>query len=90
VKPVLCLRHEEPDHLGTAAEVFDGAGIEYRYVDLWRGVTPPDPREAAGVVVLGGVMNVDQVEDYPFLRNERGWMRRAVGDSSWPGPSALP
>jgi GMP synthase (glutamine-hydrolysing) len=78
VKPLLCLRHEEPDHLGTAAEVFAASGIDVRYADLWRGARLPDPGEVAGVVVLGGVMNVDQTTDYPFLLPERDFLQAAV------------
>jgi GMP synthase-like glutamine amidotransferase len=78
VKPLLCLRHEEPDHLGTAAQVFAASGIEVSYMDLWSGARLPDPREVAGVVVLGGVMNVDEVDAHPFLLPERDFLHTAV------------
>lgn len=78
MKPLVCVRHEEPDHLGTAADVLDARGIPIRYVDAWRGSSLPDPDDAGGIVVLGGVMNVDQVEEFPFLLQERRWLRRAV------------
>jgi GMP synthase (glutamine-hydrolysing) len=78
VKPLLCLRHEEPDHLGTGAEVFVASGIDVRYADLWRGARLPDPGEVAGVVVLGGVMNVDQTDAHPFLLPEGGFLERAL------------
>jgi GMP synthase (glutamine-hydrolysing) len=78
VKPLLCLRHEEPDHLGTAEEVFAASGPDVTYVDLWTGAGLPDPREVAGVVALGGVMNVDQTDAHPFLIPERDFLERAV------------
>jgi GMP synthase (glutamine-hydrolysing) len=78
VKPLLCLRHEEPDHLGTAEEVFAASDLDVTYVDLWRGAGLPDPRETAGVVVLGGVMNVDQTDDHPFLLPERDFLEGAL------------
>jgi GMP synthase (glutamine-hydrolysing) len=78
VKPLLCLRHEGPDHLGTAAQVFAASDIDVSYADLWSDARLPDPHEAAGVVVLGGVMNVDQTDAHPFLLPERDFLRSAV------------
>jgi GMP synthase (glutamine-hydrolysing) len=78
VRPLVCIRHEEPDHLGTAAEIFEARAIPHRYVDLWRGATLPDPSEPAGIVLLGGEMNVDETEAYPFLAQEKAWVREAV------------
>lgn len=78
MKPLLCLRHEEPDHLGTATQVFAASDIDVAYVDLWRGAGLADPREVAGVVVLGGVMNVDQIDAHPFLLTELDFLLRAV------------
>lgn len=78
MKPLLCLRHEEPDHLGTAEQAFAASDIDIAYMDLWRGADFPDTGEIAGVVVLGGVMNVDQTDAYPFLLPERGFLQAAV------------
>jgi GMP synthase (glutamine-hydrolysing) len=58
--------------------VFAASGIEVRYADLWKGARLPDPGEVAGVVVLGGVMNVDQTAAYPFLLPERDFLQAAV------------
>jgi GMP synthase (glutamine-hydrolysing) len=78
VKPLLCLRHEEPDHLGTAAVEFARHGIQVRYLDLWKDAALPGPGEVAGVVALGGVMNVDQTPEHPFLAPERDFIRAVV------------
>jgi GMP synthase-like glutamine amidotransferase len=37
-----------------------------------------DLDEAAGLVVLGGPMNVDEGDLYPFLRSELTWIREAI------------
>jgi GMP synthase (glutamine-hydrolysing) len=71
-KPVACLRHEEPDDLGVGRGV-----LPVEYVDLWRE-DPPAIDDVAGLVVLGGEMNADQVEDYPFLAAERELLGRAL------------
>ncbi|MGH2663281.1 MAG: type 1 glutamine amidotransferase [Actinomycetota bacterium] len=73
-KPVACLRHEEPDDLGVGRDA-----LPIEYVDLWRE-DPPALGDIAGLIVLGGEMNADQVEDYPFLAPERELLRRAVKD----------
>jgi GMP synthase (glutamine-hydrolysing) len=78
VKPLLCLRHEAPDHLGTAAEIFDERGIPIRYFDLWKDPTLPEPSEGSGVVVLGGVMNVHQTDEHTFLSAEPSFIAEAV------------
>jgi GMP synthase (glutamine-hydrolysing) len=78
VKPLLCLRHEEPDHLGTGGEEFARHGIDVGYLDLWKDAAFPDPSEVSGVVALGGVMNVDQTFEHPFLAPERDFIRAVV------------
>ena len=35
-----------------------------------------------GLIVLGGPMNVDQTEKYPFLDAEIGWIRQALADQT--------
>ncbi len=71
-KPVACLRHEQPDDLGVGRDV-----LPVEYVDLWRE-DPPALDDVAGLIVLGGEMNADQVEAYPFLAGERELLGRAV------------
>jgi GMP synthase (glutamine-hydrolysing) len=78
VKPLACLRHEEPDDLGIAGEAFAAAGVPVTYVDLWREA-PPSLSELSGLVILGGDMNVDDTARYPFLSAERDLLAEAVG-----------
>lgn len=58
--------------------VLDDAGVEWRYVDLWRGDAVPDISEAGGLVVLGGSMNADEDDAFPWLGDVRELMRQAV------------
>ena len=39
----------------------------------------PAPEEVAGAVVMGGPMNVDEVDRFPGLAAEREWIAAAVG-----------
>jgi GMP synthase (glutamine-hydrolysing) len=47
---------------------------------LWplEGEPLPDRAEVAGAVVMGGPMNVDDVEPYPGLALEREWLAEAI------------
>jgi GMP synthase (glutamine-hydrolysing) len=77
---VLVLRHVAREPLGTIETAFAQAAVEWSYVDLF-GVVPQhlDLEKAAGLVVLGGPMNVNQTDAYPWLASEVGWIRHALG-----------
>lgn len=79
MKPVLAFRHVAREPLGTIDGVLRRAGLPFKYVDLFD--RPPrdfDPDQVAGLVVLGGPMNVDEVDRYPFLKNEIQWIQRCI------------
>jgi GMP synthase (glutamine-hydrolysing) len=79
VKPILALQHVPHETLGTVEAALTGAGFQCRYVDLSRKVPQRlELHQAAGLVVLGGPMNVDQTDQYPFLEPEVAWIREAV------------
>jgi GMP synthase (glutamine-hydrolysing) len=46
-------------------------------VEVWREPIP-DIRRYDGLIVLGGGPNVDQEKEYPFLRDEKRAIRRAI------------
>ena len=76
---VLILRHAAHESGGTIETALGAAGLAYRYVDLYREIPPRLPLDqAAGLVILGGPMNVDEVQRYPFLGHEVPWIREAV------------
>jgi GMP synthase (glutamine-hydrolysing) len=77
--PLLVLRHAPEVPLGSVAGVLAEAGLPFRYVDLFETVPERLPLEdAAGLIVLGGAMNANDVAEYPFLDTELGWIRAAV------------
>jgi GMP synthase (glutamine-hydrolysing) len=51
--------------------------VPVEYVDLWRH-DPPPFTDVSGLVVLGGDMNADDVERFPFLASERQLLAQAV------------
>jgi GMP synthase (glutamine-hydrolysing) len=64
---------------GTLENALTIAGLEVHYVDLFRQVPERLPLdEAAGLVVLGGPMNADEVDRYPFLKLDVQWIQQAI------------
>ncbi len=79
VNTVFWLQHVPHETLGTIEPVLVAAGLQPRAVELFRELPEKLPwDEAAGLIVMGGPMNVDQIEEFPFLAAERTWIRQAV------------
>lgn len=79
MKPVLCIRNDRDDTLGITGAVFAEAGVPVARLDAFE----PDSRwpqleEIGGLIVFGGEMNVDEVDQHPYLLRQRELMRRAV------------
>jgi GMP synthase (glutamine-hydrolysing) len=74
---IVCLRHEDEDDFGVAPGAFADGGLEMAVVDAWREPMPSlDGVDA--LAVFGGSMSSLDVEGFPFLREERDLIRRAV------------
>src|SRR3954454_684701 len=59
--------------------ILDACGaLHVRTVKPLAGQELPAPAEVAGAVVMGGPMNVDEVERFPALAAEREWLAEAV------------
>ncbi|MEE8450831.1 MAG: gamma-glutamyl-gamma-aminobutyrate hydrolase family protein [Thermoguttaceae bacterium] len=79
MKPILVLQHVPHETLGTIETALTEAGLPWEYLKLFRGIPrQPDISQSAGMVVLGGPMNVDQTDEFPFLAAEIDWIREAV------------
>jgi GMP synthase (glutamine-hydrolysing) len=80
MKPVLVLRHVPYEALGLLADVLREQHLAYSYLDMFEA--PPrhiDVTRLSGMVVLGGPMNADETDKYPFLAHEIEWIQQAVG-----------
>ncbi|MGW8256183.1 MAG: type 1 glutamine amidotransferase [Thermoguttaceae bacterium] len=78
-KHVLILRHVPHEAAGTIEEALVKAEIEFRYLDLF--TEHPvyfDVRQISGLIVMGGPMNVDEVQNHPFLAYEPEWIRQTI------------
>jgi GMP synthase (glutamine-hydrolysing) len=78
-KTVLILRHMPHEPGGTLETALTLAGVDFRYFDLHQEVPERLPLDrACGLVALGGPMNVDEVNQYPFLALDIKWIEQCL------------
>jgi GMP synthase (glutamine-hydrolysing) len=79
MKPLLLVKNDPVETLGVAPRALKGAGAEIILLDA---ADPDSPRprldDVAGVVMFGGTMNVDEVDDHPFLKENHDLTREAI------------
>jgi GMP synthase (glutamine-hydrolysing) len=79
MKPVIALRHVPHEGLGLLEAVFREQALVYSVLDLPQHAPRSfNPDQLAGLVILGGPMNVDQTDRYPYLADEVQWIQQAV------------
>lgn len=78
MRPVAIVLHEPSVPAGTIAQVFEESSVDYFVVDAWREATWPAVGDLAALFVMGGTMNVDELDAYPFLRRSRALMADAL------------
>jgi GMP synthase (glutamine-hydrolysing) len=71
MKPLLCVRHQATVPLGVIEEVLELEDVEWQYLDAWQDPCRLDVSDISGLIVLGGGMNVDQIDQHPWLRSVR-------------------
>ena len=78
MKPVLLIGHDEDETFGLAPSALAAGGVEV--LEYRAGGEDPLPPldEIGGAVLFGGEMNVDMTDRFPFLAEERSYVRRAV------------
>jgi GMP synthase (glutamine-hydrolysing) len=78
-KPVLIIRQVAHEAAGTLENALAKARVEFQYLDLFHEYPYTfDCERYTGVVVMGGPMNVDEVEKHPFLGDEIRWIRQTI------------
>jgi GMP synthase (glutamine-hydrolysing) len=78
MKPLACVRFQASAPLGLIQDVLAENEVEWHYLDMWEHPSIPRVSELGGLVVLGGEMNADAVESYPFLTTASDLVRDAV------------
>jgi GMP synthase (glutamine-hydrolysing) len=76
---ILVFQHVPFEPLGTLDPLLKNAGFRIRYVNFARDSNQaPSLDGYSALIVLGGPMNVDQIEDYPNLATEVSLIQRAL------------
>ena len=76
---ILIVKHIDIEGPGTIGDFLDRKKIPYKIIDLGAGDSfPHDFSSIKGVVVLGGPMNVDEVEKHPHLVTEMHLIEQAI------------
>jgi len=79
MRKLLVFQHVATEPLGHLDPLLRAAGFRIRFVNFGREPNAqPDARRYDGLVVLGGPMNVDQVEQFPHLATELAVIRETV------------
>lgn len=78
MKPVAIVQHERSVPPGHVARVLRDDGVDHFVIDAARERNWPSVTDVGALVVLGGTMNVDQLDDYPFLQRSRELMNAAM------------
>lgn len=79
IRKLLVCQHVPFEILGTLDPLFRNQGFRIRYVNFGRHPhAQPELRRYRGMVVLGGPMNVDEVDRHPHLETEVRLIREAV------------
>jgi GMP synthase (glutamine-hydrolysing) len=79
--PVVVLEHERESFAATVATVLESERVPFVVRRLYAGDRVPGGTElaaAGGLIPLGGGMNTDEDERYPWLEAERRVLREAV------------
>jgi GMP synthase (glutamine-hydrolysing) len=78
MRPVLLIGHDDWETFGVAPGTLEEEGVPWIGHLSHTGRPLPDLSAISGIVVYGGVMNVDMTAEYPFLEAERRHVRAAV------------
>jgi GMP synthase (glutamine-hydrolysing) len=79
IRKLLVCQHVPFEILGTLDPLFRAGGFRIRYVNFGRHPhAQPELNRYRGMVVLGGPMNVDEMDRHPHLETEVRLIREAI------------
>ena len=76
----LILEHEESEGPGIFDSILRAEGLSFERVKLFRGEALPFEKPPAGVLIMGGPMNVYEEAAWPFLREEHHFLQQCLRD----------
>jgi GMP synthase (glutamine-hydrolysing) len=72
---VIVIQHSLDVPIGLLGEFFEQEHIQYNIIRIWLGEKLPDPKEECKAIVsLGGVMGAYDIEEFPWLIEEKNWL----------------
>ena len=75
---IAILQNSEDTPPGTLLNWIELRGHSHVTVKVWETTELPDLSEVDWIVVLGGPMNVDETDRYPWLKVEKTYLSRAI------------
>jgi GMP synthase-like glutamine amidotransferase len=76
---ILIIKHIDIEGPGTLGDFLKSQGEAFRIIELGAGEPlPEDPKAFKAVIVLGGPMNVDEENIYPFLKPENDFIQKVL------------
>jgi len=76
---ILVVKHIDIEGPGTLGDFLKSQGEPFQTIELGAGdPMPASPGAFKAVVVLGGPMNVDEEDRYPFLKPENDFIREVL------------
>lgn len=79
MKKILVCQHVAYEILGTLNPLFKSHGFRIKYINFGREPSAKPSLEGySGLVILGGPMNVDEIEKHPHLAHEVELIQKAV------------
>ena len=76
---IAVFQHTPGETLGSFETIFAERNISYDYIRLYETNEIPQ-NDASRLIFLGGPMSVNDEEEYPYLREEKKVIRKAVGE----------
>lgn len=77
-RPVAVVQHQPFVPPGSITEVLGSRKVDHFVLEAWNPVEWPSSSELGALVVLGGSMNVDELDAYPFLKKSADLMSEAL------------
>ncbi len=75
---IVVFQHEPTEHAGRLGTALNEHGHKLRIIRTYKGDLPPqDLDDVDGVLVMGGPMDTDQQDQYPWMAPEIAFIKRA-------------
>ena len=78
MRPIAVVQHEKSVPPGSIRDVLQESDVDHFVLQAWDDQEWPRAGDLGGLVVLGGTMNADELDRYPFLRSSRDLLSEAL------------